>query len=160
MTYALGAKSLQELSGVHPKLVAVVQRAIALSEQDFTVRDGLRTPAEQRVLVAKGASQTLNSMHLPQGDGFGHAVDLVPWINGKPRWEWEPIYRIAAAVQQAAKEQGVAIRWGGVWDSRLNDLGNGWQRLEKAVEAYVARRKAAGKKAFIDGPHFELAKGL
>ena len=24
------------------------------------------------------------------------------------------------------------------------------------VAAYVARRKAAGKKAFLDGPHFEL----
>ena len=25
----------------------------------------------------------MNSMHRPQADGFGHAVDLVPFINGK-----------------------------------------------------------------------------
>jgi peptidoglycan L-alanyl-D-glutamate endopeptidase CwlK len=42
----------------------------------------------------------MNSRHLIRSDGFGHAVDLVPWINGKPRWEWKPIYHIAAAVRR------------------------------------------------------------
>ena len=29
--------------------------------------------------------------------------------------------------------------------------------MERAVSAYTARRRAAGRRAFIDGPHFELA---
>ena len=39
----LGEKSLKELVGVDPRLVAVVKRAIELTEQDFSVHDGIRT---------------------------------------------------------------------------------------------------------------------
>ena len=74
MAFALGAKSLAELAGVDPRLVAVVKRAIEISPQDFAVHDGLRTEAEQTALVRAGASQTMNSMHRKQADGFGHAV--------------------------------------------------------------------------------------
>lgn len=157
MGFQFGQKSLKELDGVHPTLVGVFKRAITLSTVDFAIHDGLRTKAEQQELVAKGASQTMDSKHIIQADGFGHAGDLVPYVNGKLRWEWGPIYEIAHAVRTAAREAGSAasgIIWGGVWDTPLVKLeGN----LEDAVEAYVARRKALGKKAFIDGPHFQLA---
>ncbi len=158
MTYSLGAASRRELAGVHPRLVAVVERAITYTSQDFTVFDGLRTEAEQRQLVARGASRTMNSMHRKQADGFGHAVDLVPWINGKPRWEWKPIFQIAVAVKRAADELDVRLRWGGVWDRALADLPGDAAGIEQAVNAYVSRRRAMGKTAFIDGPHFELAR--
>lgn len=110
-SFKLGERSLQELEGVHPDLVAVVKRAIELSVQDFAVHDGIRTLDEQRRMVETGASQTLDSRHIT-----GHAVDLVPYVNGQLRWEWEPIYRVADAVRVAAKELDTAIRWGGVWD--------------------------------------------
>lgn len=158
MTFSLGARSRAELAGVHPDLVRVVERAIQLTSQDFTVFDGLRTEAEQKRMVESGASQTMNSKHRQQADGYGHAVDLVPWINGKPRWEWGPIYKIAAAVAVAAAELGVTLRWGGVWDALLSTLTPTEDGLEKAVEAYVARRREAGRRAFIDGPHFELVQ--
>ena len=103
MTYSLGTASRAELRGVHPDLVKVVEHAIQITTQDFSVHDGLRTLKEQRRYVAAGVSQTMNSMHRTQPDGFGHAVDLVPYINGKLRWEWPAIYPIAAAVWQAAK---------------------------------------------------------
>lgn len=152
--FVLGKKSLANLEGVHPKLVMVVKRAIEITVQDFTVQDGLRTVEEQRQLVARGASKTMNSRHLPQRDGYGHAVDLVPWINGQPRWEWEPIYDIAAAVQEAAAQEGVALRWGGVWDRRLGDLPSGREGLKRAVADYCRRHPGPD---FIDGPHYELA---
>lgn len=155
MTFALGAKSLANLAHVHPSLVAVVERAIAITTQDFTVQEGLRTSARQRLLVASGASKTLNSKHLEQPDGFGHAVDLVPWIGGTARWEWGPIYHIAAAVRQAAIALDVPLRWGGVWDRRINDLPPGADAIEAAVKAYAARHPGPD---FLDGPHFELAK--
>jgi len=157
VTFVLGAASLKELEGVHPDLVRVVKRAIKLTAQDFSVHDGLRTLEEQKRLVASGASQTLNSMHRPQSDGFGHAVDLVPYINGKLRWEWPAIYPIAAAMWQAARDEGVSIRWGGAWIN-LNDIKIGTPgAMVSAVDAYGAARRKIGKRAFTDGPHFELA---
>jgi peptidoglycan L-alanyl-D-glutamate endopeptidase CwlK len=157
MSYSLGAQSRAELAGVHPDLVRVVERAIAITKQDFSVHDGLRTEAEQNAYVKKGVSQTMKSMHMRQADGFGHAVDLVPFINGKLRWEWPPIYVIAAAVRQAAVELGVKVRWGGCWET-INSLGSTPKQLEAAVAAYGARQRARGRKAFTDGPHFELAR--
>lgn len=92
MGYALGAASRRELVGVHPDLVRVVERAIEITRCDFTVHDGIRTVEEQKRHVANGFSKTMKSKHLE-----GRAVDLVPWIDGKPRWWWPQIYQIAAA---------------------------------------------------------------
>lgn len=161
MAYSLGAKSRAELAGVHPDLVRVVNRAIVLTKQDFSVHDGLRTEAEQRRLVDRRASRTMNSKHRRQAaTGYGHAVDLVPFINGKLRWEWGPIYSIAAAVLQAALEEGVRLRWGGVWDRALADLAPAGTAmadlpaaLKAAVAGYCVRHPGPD---FIDGPHFEL----
>lgn len=150
--FKLGTKSLKELDGVHPDLVAVVRRAIALTVQDFAVLDGLRSVEEQKRMVASGASQTMDSRHLS-----GHAVDLVPCVNGKPRWEWGPIYRIADAVRIAARELQVPLRWGAAWDI---DFTASQSLPENIVSDYAARRRKAGKKAFLDGPHFELPKAL
>lgn len=111
MTFKLSKRSRDSLQGVHPDLVRVVERAIQITEVDFVVIEGLRTPARQAELVKAGASQTQNSRHLT-----GHAVDLAAWV-GTVRWDW-PLYpRIAAAVKQAAKELGVPIEWGGDWTS-------------------------------------------
>jgi len=146
--FKLGDKSLKELCVVHLDLVAVVKRAIEITVQDFSVHDGLRTEEEQRKLFERRATTTLRSRHLT-----GHAVDLVPYINGKLRWEWDPIYDIAAAVRKAAKEQDVPIRWGGAWDIIFTDTD---ASPEDLVVDYSARRREAGKRVFTDGPHFEL----
>ena len=73
MAYKLSQRSLQNLSGVHPDLVAVVKRAIEITEQDFSVIEGIRSIDRQRELVKSGASQPMNSRHLT-----GHAVDIAP----------------------------------------------------------------------------------
>lgn len=108
--FKLGLKSKMMLRGVHPDLVKVVERAISLSEIDFTVLEGLRTAQRQKQLKDAGASQTLNSRHLT-----GHAVDLGALVNGKLRWDWPLYHKIAKAMQQAAKELKVSIVWGGSW---------------------------------------------
>ena len=151
MPYTLSPRSKAELVGVHPDLVRVVEKAIQITTQDFGVHDGLRTMREQEQYIAKGASRTRNSKHLKQPDGFGHAVDLVPYINGKLRWEWGAIWPIARAVRMAAAEQGVSLVWGGVWDRRLGDLD---LVLEDAVEDYCKRHPGPD---FLDGPHYQLA---
>lgn len=153
----LSKRSESELHGVHADLVAVVMLAIQETTQDFTVHDGLRTQAEQAEMLRSGASTTPNSRHLT-----GHAVDLVPYLNGKLRWEWALIYPIAEAVRTVAIKLEVPIRWGGCWDLELTQTGT--IPVEQLVEDYVARRKtwlaAQGKKqaVFIDGPHFELPR--
>lgn len=105
--YQLGAKSNKRLEGVHPDLVAVVRKAIEISEQDFTVLEGLRSIERQKELVASGKSTTMNSRHLT-----GHAVDISPWPIS---WDWDYFYPIAEAMKEAAKELNVDIEWGGDW---------------------------------------------
>lgn len=149
-TFKLGTASRKELNGVHPDLVAVVERALQLTVQDFAVHDGPRTLAEQKKYVAAGVSQTLDSRHLT-----GHAVDVVPYVNGKLRWEWEPLHRIADAMRIAARELNVPIRWGGAWDIGFTES---TAPPEDLVSDYQARRRSAGKAAFLDGPHYELPR--
>jgi len=109
MAYQLGTRSRQRLSGVHPDLVAVVKRAIQITEHDFAVLEGIRNINRQRDLFKAGKSTTMNSRHLT-----GHAVDLAPWPIS---WEWEGFYPIADAMKQAAEELGVDLEWGGDWKS-------------------------------------------
>ena len=105
--FILSNRSLSNLEGVHPDLVAVVKRAICLTSQDFTVIEGIRSLARQEQLVASGASQTMNSRHLT-----GHAVDLVPY---PVSWDWPLFYPIADAMKLAAEEFNVDLEWGGDW---------------------------------------------
>lgn len=155
--FNLGTKSRQRLAGVHPDLVKVTSLAIGLSIQDFTVLQGLRTKAQQAEYVRTGASQTMNSRHLPGADGYGHAVDLAAWVAGGVRWEWPLYLPIADAMRRAAIQTGIPIRWGGGW-FLLNDLPSA-TAIKRATDAYVASRRAQRRKAFLDGPHFELPTG-
>lgn len=148
------------MKGVDPEMFAVVKRALQIcSEQgwcDFSVHDGLRTLGEQQEYVRTGVSKTLKSRHLIQKSGYGEAVDLVPYINGKLRWEWPPIYKIAIAMKRASEEYGCEIVWGSVWDKKMSELSND---MELEIKMYKARRVKAGKfKHFIDGPHFQKAR--
>ena len=108
--YKLGSRSKQRLNGVHPDLTKVVERAIQISAVDFTVLEGLRTPERQKVLMAAGASKTLNSRHIT-----GHAVDLGAWVDDEVRWDWPLYNQIAKAMKEAAAELNVPIVWGGDW---------------------------------------------
>lgn len=108
--YSLGPRSKQRLRGVHPDLVKVVERAIKITEVDFTVLEGLRTPERQKALFEAGASQTLNSRHLT-----GHAVDLGAWVGDEVRWDWPLYHKIAAAMLAASIELQIPIEWGGSW---------------------------------------------
>ena len=130
-------------------LQAVVLRAIQITAIDFMVTEGRRTLARQKLLVANGASHTLQSKHLT-----GHAVDLGALLGGAYSGDWALYHQLAAAMRKAALELGVTLTWGGVWDRTLNSLG---ENLGAEFAAYVARRKRAGDTTpFVDGPHFEL----
>lgn len=110
--FTLSPRSYKQLAGVHPDLVRVVERAIAITTVDFLVLEGVRTLARQKQLFASGASKTLNSRHIT-----GHAVDLGAYIGKELRWDWPLYHTIATAMKQAAKEQDIPIVWGGDWVS-------------------------------------------
>ena len=111
--YKLGSRSLSRLVGVHPDLIKVVEHAITISETDFTVLEGVRTPERQKVLVAAGASWTMNSRHIT-----GHAVDLGAWVDDRVDWSWPLYAKIAAAMKNAAKDLDIPIVWGGDWKQK------------------------------------------
>lgn len=104
MTYRLGSTSRRNLQRVDPRLVAVVERAIAKSEIDFRVTEGRRSPERQRQLVAAGASRTMNSKHLT-----GHAVDVAALVGGQVRWDWPLYSKIAEAFKAAAHEDRKSV---------------------------------------------------
>lgn len=108
--FRLSDRSRGRLRGVHPDLVRVVERAIQITEVDFTVTEGLRNEKRQRELVAAGASKTMRSRHLT-----GHAVDLAAMVGGSVRWDWPLYHKLAAAMKTAAAELGVPLEWGGDW---------------------------------------------
>lgn len=110
MSIILGQRSLSRLEGVHPDLVRVVKRAAAMSALDFTVLEGLRTPARQKQLYDQGATKTMNSRHIT-----GHAVDIAPMIGGTIRWDWPLYHQLEVIVKDAAKAENVPISWGGDW---------------------------------------------
>lgn len=149
MSYALSQRSLSKLEGVDERLIKIVCRAIEITDVDFGVIQGLRTEEEQKALVAKGASQTMKSKHLE-----GKAVDLMAYVDGRGCWELSVYDNIAEAVQQAATEEDVQVRWGAAWN--IPDIREWDGTMEEAMNHYVDTRRAEGRRPFIDAPHFEL----
>lgn len=125
MSITLSDKTLTKLAGAHPDLQKVIKRAAALSHIDFTVLEVVRTLARQKELVAKGASKTMNSRHLPGPDGKSRAIDIAPLDGGQVSWAWPLYFKLAPIIKQAAKEVGVPIEWGGDW--RTFKDGPHWQ---------------------------------
>lgn len=152
MTFVLGQTSEANLVGVQPKLVCCVRYAIKRTSQDFGVFEGLRSLERQKKLYAAGASRTLDSYHLD-----GHAVDLVPYVDGRLQWQAPLCIEVAKWMQAASLALSVRLVWGAVWDRELGSLS---QDLGDEVDAYVSRYKQAhpGKKPLIDYPHFQLVR--
>lgn len=111
-------RSLKSMSGIHPDLRRVLDRALQESSIAFVVTEGLRTLERQKELLRIGASKTLNSRHLT-----GHAVDLYAYVDinadGKITFEEMAnprlMRKIAEAIKLAASELTVPIVWGGDW---------------------------------------------
>ena len=108
--FTLSQRSLDNLKGVHPDLVKVVERALELTEVDFVVVEGIRTEEKQRHYVEIGASKTMNSRHLT-----GHAVDLIAWVGRTVNRGLCRYQKISDAMKEAGRELGIPVEWGGDW---------------------------------------------
>ena len=149
MAFKLSQRSLSKLAGVDEDLVAVVKHAITVTKIDFGVICGVRTVAEQKELVAKGASKTMKSKHLE-----GRAVDLMAYIGSRGSWELNLYDEIADAMKEGAHAVGVDLRWGAAW--HIPDVRFWDGTMEEAMNSYIDLRRSQGRRAFIDGPHWEL----
>ena len=154
MGFSLSSRSLGKLEGVHPDMVAVVKRAIEITDVDFGVTYGVRTVEEQEKLVASGRSQTMKSKHLIQDTGYSHAVDLVAYDGSDVVWEINVYDNICDAMARAADELEVPVKWGAAWSE--GDIRFYEDTAEDAMNAYIDLRRSQGRRPFIDGPHFEL----
>jgi len=157
MGFQFGARSLTNMAGLHPDIASVVRRALTLTTQDFGIAaKATRTAEEQHKLFLAGVSQKdgykHKSNHQLHADGYGYAVDLTPFINGKFDVNNEEAqYPIAAAMSLAAGDLGVKVTWGGNWLEPLSG------RTVADMKASVARYKAKHPGPdFIDLPHFQL----
>lgn len=132
MKYNLGDRSLKNLEGVHPKLKELMIEAIKESPVDFTITEGLRTAKRQMELYAQGRTKpgikvtnrngsTSKSNHQAKYDGFGHAVDLYPFFEGKVQVSHKDTIKnlklIAVHIKAVANCLKIPITWGGDWKS-------------------------------------------
>ncbi len=122
-------RTRDNLKGVNEKLVMLAGYALAISEQDFFVNEGLRSTAKQQEYFKTGASQ-LDGINKKSKHQLGRAIDVyyVGWKNtdkvNDPRWE-----KVYEAFRTAAANLHINIVFGANW------------------------------KSFKDNPHIELAKG-
>ncbi|MDR1112390.1 MAG: M15 family metallopeptidase [Bacteroidales bacterium] len=143
----------EKMKGVDDRLKSVVNAAVAMYEHDVNCTEGVRTLAKQNAYYAQGrkpleavnqlrkqagiapitsaqnkaVTWTMKSKHLE-----GKAVDLVPQIDGKVRYDL--CREFAPCMIKVSKELNIPIRWGADWN------GNG----------------VAYEKGETDSPHFEL----
>jgi peptidoglycan L-alanyl-D-glutamate endopeptidase CwlK len=126
----LTAKDEAHLKRVHPDLARVMRRAAAdwkATDKAFFITCSIRTLAEQKKLLAAGATRTLRSRHLPgKTNKLSHAIDLAVRMGKQIKWDWPLYVDLAKRVKAAARAEKVLIEWGGDWTS------------------------------FRDGPHFQL----
>lgn len=134
--YQFGKRSLDNLVGVHPNLVKVLNASITDSPVDFTITEGVRTTQKQqeyyswgrtkknpntgkmtKVTYADGIKRKSN--HQPKDDGYGYAVDLYPYFDDKVQVQGDAVIlaleEIADHIKKKAKELGIKIVWGGDW---------------------------------------------
>lgn len=165
MSYVLSERSLNNLKGVHDSLVAIVKRAITLTEQDFLVYEGVRSRQQCMINYGKGRTATqcaakgipasyanpshakvtwlnnpFNSKHCTQKDGAGHAVDICPYpVDWKDVKRFDAIARAMFTAEKQLIAEGVIPK-----DTNLR-WGADWDR-----DGNVRERGEA------DSLHFEI----
>jgi len=117
MKFKFGRSSLHNLSTCDDQLQRIMHLAITLTKYDFGIDCGVRTVEEQRALVKKGASNTMNSLHLPNAFGESEAVDIKVYVNGSITWDSKYFRKVAGAIFKAAFQLGIEIEWGGHWEN-------------------------------------------
>ena len=128
----LSNRSKNNLLNIHPNLVNLIEKAIINSPMDFTVTCGVRTETEQKSLYAIGRRGIRGELkvtdkdgffrksnHQLKEDGYGYAIDLYPFFDGKVQVSGPAIgpklSEIANHIKKTALNLGYKVIWGGDW---------------------------------------------
>ena len=110
--------SENRLKKIHPELasrIRTVVAALAQSGINIEIVQGLRTFAEQDDLFRQGRTKkglvVTNARGGQSNHNYGLAVDVVPFVNGKPNWN-APNSIWMAIGQEGGK---LGLEWGGNW---------------------------------------------
>lgn len=113
----MNTASLRRLEKVHPLLAQKVRNldaTIVAVHFNIEVVQGMRTFEEQNRLFAQGRTTPGEIVTRARGGqsnhNYGLAVDLCPFINGKPDWKFRDGF---VAIGKAAELVGLS--WGGNW---------------------------------------------
>lgn len=108
-------------------LVSVMQLASNMPNcPRFIIVQGLRNVAQEAANVAKGASQTMHSRHLPdKTHHLAAAVDVACLDAAGITWDVKAYQDLAPFIKTAAEKLKIPIEWGGDWHT-LKDFGH-WQ---------------------------------
>ena len=129
MCYQFSKASMNNMKGVHPELVVIMQEAIKNSLIDFGVPStgGVRTAAQQKALFDIYKSdcdgKVKLSMHQLKKDGYGHAVDFYAYVNGEASYDRVHLGMVASVIMSTAKrlkkagKVSIELYWGGQFAS-------------------------------------------
>lgn len=165
MAYQFSIRSKSRKQGLHPVLDKILDRAITISQIDFMVLEGVRSDEQCYINYGKGRTVSqchakgvpvkyakpsaakvtwlnnpLSSKHRKQADGYGHAVDVVPFpLDWNDLSKFDKIAKAMFEAEKQLKAEGIIpsttnLRWGANWD-------NDGQYREKGE---------------TDSPHFEI----
>ena len=143
MAIFLSQVSRKRMDGLDPRLIRVINRAAAMAtkEQDFMILEGVRSTEQCYINYGKGRTAAqctakgvpakyaqpklakvtwlndpLSSKHrLQKATGFGAAFDAAPFPI-----DWNDLKRFDAMAKlfmEAARLEGVRLRWGADWDA-------------------------------------------
>lgn len=128
--YSFSQVSQDRLNTCHRDLQLIFEFALSVSEVDFGIAAGHRTPEEQYALYKQGRTSPGNIVTNIDGisDKSKHnylpsmAVDVYAWVGGDISWRKKDLTYIGGVVIATAKllkSRGIIehdIRWGGNWD--------------------------------------------
>ena len=121
-----GKTSTARMKGLVPRLVDILNDAIKITKQDFSIISGLRTADEQAKIYASGNSE-LDGYKYRSAHQDGKAVDIAPYINGKVVFELDGYEKewmeIGRAMLRVAKKHDVVLEWGLAYN-----IGNGYDQ--------------------------------
>lgn len=135
--YNFSPKSKERLYTCTPELVYVMEETIKVSPVDFAITCGFRNEVDQMIAFQEGKStkQWPDSKH---NSNPSIAVDFVPIVDGKARWDYPHLFFLIAGIAIGfSMAKGFTLRWGGAWKGTLNQKGE-----------------------FQDLPHLEVVNGI
>jgi peptidoglycan L-alanyl-D-glutamate endopeptidase CwlK len=108
--FKFSERSLKNLEHVHPDLSRLMKESIAISDIDFGILEGLRSPERQQDVIAKGKSWTTNSRHLT-----GHAVDVGVFLDNRLTWDYPYYEKLFNIIMPQSVRLKIPVSWGGNW---------------------------------------------